>query len=460
VRRTVRWSMLVLVLLGPRAFAAEAEILLVASSAATAEEAARSLLGQGSPHRTVAMPANRILSDAWVLGAALLDACPVASVTAAEVVSTLEQARLHIDQVEIEQGRQLIAGLRPRLGCLESPADTGDLWTLYFLEAVAAWYDQDPDGALASLERALAVRPGQAYDPSYPPELRQMYQEAQQRVREPGWATLVAPTAADESVLVDGAAVPAGGLKLIGGVHLLQVRGVDGLLRGGRIEVQGGGAALVTTPDRLADAAGSIPPAQQAALATSLWTDLAGETGDRVWLVDDLGRVVALGEDGPRQTATVSGRARGGQPSVQLALGGGYQRLGRWDYLALDLDVTVRLVGPLRLGVFVLPAIGRTLTSPLDDTEQHTPVLPMFGVGAVVRIPGPVQPILGAFFQAGPDANQSGDDGARLLAGAGGMAGVQIPLGHAPLSVQPVVHGGFVGQYGVLRGLVTLVISL
>ncbi len=451
---------LLLPIIPTSAAAAEPDVLLVAPSSDVGEEAARSLLRDEAARQVVEFPADRVLSDAWVLGAELLDSCPIPSVTAEEVTTTLEQVRDHIDNFEIEQGRALLTGLRPRLGCLESPADTSNLWTLYFLEAVAAFYEEDLEGAPAALERALAVRPGQAFDESYPPALRDLYNEAQARVREPGWATLLAPTDEGAVTLVDGAVVPAAGLTLIGGIHLLQVRGADGVLRGGRLQVQGGDTVVVSPPPSLSALISPLPASEQEQLAAWLWASVAGGGEGDAWLVDDDARVTALGGKAPEQAVTATGRSRAGQPSVQLAVGAGYQRLGRWDYLALDVDVTIRLVGPLRLGVFALPSVGQTRTSLLDETERHTPVLPMFGVGAVVRVPGPVQPVFGAYFQAGPDANQAGDEAFRLLAGVAGLAGVQIPLGRTPLSLQPVVHGGFAGSYGVLRGMLTLAVSL
>ena len=432
------------------------KLLLVALTTSAGEDAGRALLPAGGAWQVVEIPASQMASGAWVLGAELLDSCPTPSLTGEEVSGALDQVRAHIDAVELEEGRALLAGLRPRLGCLDGPADPTSLWTLHFLEAVASFFDADPDGALEALERALAVRPGQGYDASYPPELRTMYLEAQDRVRAPGWAMV--HVADGTEVLIDGSRVAASGQSIIAGVHLLQVRGGDGILRGGRLRVAAGkqiGIAPVATIGRVV---GGLPQAAQQEIAGWIWRALAEGDGHRAWLVDDLGGVVALGEKAPARTVTVSGRSRAGHPSVELALGGGYQRLGGWDYLALDLDLTVRLAGPLRLAIFVAPAIGEARAEPKDG-PTHVPVLPLFGVGAVVRIPGPIRPLLGVAFQLAPDVNQA-EDGPRVLAGVAGLAALQIPLGETPLSIQPAFHGGFIGPYGVVRGMVAISLAL
>ena len=433
------------------ASAEEDEVLLLATTAELGAEAARSLLPAGRPHRVVEMPAGRTASDAWVLGAGLLDSCPTPSLTGEEVDVALALAREHIDAVLLEEGRALLAGLRPRLGCLDGPADPTSLWTLHFLEAVAAFFDGDTGGARASLERALAVRPGQGYDPSYPPELRTMYLEAQDRLRAPGWAMVHAGEGSE--VLIDGSPVAGGGRSLIGGVHLLQVRDGEGVLRGGRLEVEAGRPIVIAPPGAAGRLAAALPEDQQAELASGLWTALTEQEGRRVWLVDEAGGVVALAERSPARTVTLSGRSRAGHPSLELALGGGYQRLGRWDYLALEFEVTARLVGPLRLAVRVAPALGEARQEPKDG-PNHVPVLPLFGVGVTVRIPGPIRPLLGALVQLAPDVNQA-EEGPRVLAGVVGRAALQIPLGDTPLSVQPAFEGGFLGSWGLVRGTVS-----
>jgi hypothetical protein len=432
------------------------ELLVVALTTSIGEDAALTLLPTGSPHRVLEIPASQLASGAWVLGAELLDSCPTPSLTGEEVGAALEQVRAHIDVVELEEGRALLTGLRPRLGCLEEAADPTSLWTLYFLEAVASFFDADPDGALEALERALAVRPGQGYDASYPPELRTMYLEAQDRVRAPGWAMV--HVADDTEILIDGSPVTATGQSIIGGVHLLQVRGTDGVLRGGRLRAEAGRQIAIAPAATIGRVVGGLPQAAQREIAAWLWRALVDGDGHRAWLVDEAGGVVALGEKGPARTVTVSGRSRAGHPSVELALGGGYQRLGGWDYLALDLDLTVRLVGPLRLAIFVAPAIGEARAEPKDG-PTHVPVLPLFGVGAVIRIPGPIRPLLGVAFQLAPDVNQA-EDGPRVLAGVAGLAALQIPLGDTALSIQPAFHGGFIGPYGVVRGMVAISLAL
>ena len=46
-------------------------------------------------------------------------------------------------------------------------------------------------------------------------------------------------------------------------------------------------------------------------------------------------------------------------PILQIAAGGGYQRVGSWNYGAVAADLSLQLVGPLRLGVQVRPSFGQ-----------------------------------------------------------------------------------------------------
>ena len=433
----------------------EATLLIVGPSEADASAVATSLLPPGAPVRLSGPPGGQALGGAWILGAELRDPCPIPSVGGEEVTQILAAARGHIDSVEIESGRAALSGLRLQLSCLSEPAEPEALWELHFLEAVASFFDGDPDQAMRSLERALAIRPGRAFDDDYPPELGGMYLEAQARVREPGWVHF---QAAGVEVLVDGTVVPPEGMAVIPGVHLLQVRGSDGVLRGARVEAAPKGVVTAAPLDHLVPLLESLDEHRQAALAGWLWTATAGETGTRAWVVDADGAAVALAERPPTRDVTVSGRTRAGHPTLQIAAGAGFQRLDRWNYLALDVHASIRLIGPLRAVIHVLPSLGESKTD--LDGGRHVPVLPVVGLGVAVRIPGPVRPILGAAFQLTPDANQAPEGTPRVLVGAAGTVGLQIPLGATPVSLEPAFHGGFVGTYGLVRGLVTVVTSI
>ena len=431
-----------------------APVLVVASTSAEGEAAVRSLVGGGQNHVVATVPTAQTLGSSWLFGAEVLDSCPTATLAPEEVADHLARARDHIDMVELEVARGLLNGLVPRLGCLGAPADPEDLWKLGFLEAVALHFGPvaAPELVRAALARAIAARPGQAYDESFPPELRELYLEVQQEALGRGWTTAHAAG----RVFIDGALVPDSGLQILPGTHLVQVVGPDELLRGGSIRVDDD-AVLVGRAEDMAAVARGLSPESQRGLGRWLWERLTEGEGERAWIVAPGPDVVALGESAPTGVTTITGRAWAGQPSVQISVGAGYQRLDRWNYLATEARLSVRVVGPLRVAAWVLPAIGEVRTDPLDGRD-HVPVLPSVAIGALLRFAGPVQPVVGAAFHLAPDANRSPD--LPVLPGALGVVGVQLPLGRSPLSLEPLLEGGVLGSWPLLRGMLTATISI
>lgn len=142
----------------------------------------------------------------------------------------------------------------------------------------------------------------------------------------------------------------------------------------------------------------------------------------------------------------VGGRFARGQPFVLVALGGGWQRVGPYDYGGLDLDVSVRLVGPLRVvagGAMAWSGPARGADGePVEPVERAS--LTTISVGPELRIPWPVRASLSGRLLLAP--NPHGTRGAPLLVGGAVRGGADFPI-----PGQPVLVGGFVEIGGLER---------
>lgn len=142
----------------------------------------------------------------------------------------------------------------------------------------------------------------------------------------------------------------------------------------------------------------------------------------------------------------VGGHFGRGQPLVLVALGGGWQRVGPYDYGSLDLDVSVRLAGPLRAVAGGATALsGRTRGAdgePVEPAERAS--LTTVSLGAELRIPWPVRASLSGRLLLAP--NPHGTRGAPLLVGGAVRGGGDYPIpGH------PLLVGGFLEIGGLER---------
>ena len=402
-----------------------------------------------APAAVTPIPEASRLAGAWILGVIPETLCPTPSVPGDEITTTLARAQQLIDELEVEQGLAKLAGLRRQLGCLTDPVDTDSLYSLHFLEAVAANYSAAPEDAKSSLARALAIRPGQAFDDSYPPELREVYATEQERILKAGRAH-VAVTAADLA-WIDGLALGAGATPVTAGEHLLQVRGGDGLLRGGLVTLQPAEVTAVGTDGTLIELAQSLDSARRAELGASL-------ADGHVWVADAKTVLPLIGNlPDPPPIAGATGRS----PIFLAGLGGGWQMAGTGaghQYGTLAFDASLRLVGPLRVMVHVRPSLGAPVDGWPGTDRTYAPLLVAFGVGPIVRFEGKVSPRFGAALQLSVD-KAPGAEEATVVVGVFGTAGVEIGLGSSPLALRPSFEGGFMGRHAVVRGLLQVVIA-
>ncbi len=148
----------------------------------------------------------------------------------------------------------------------------------------------------------------------------------------------------------------------------------------------------------------------------------------------------------------------GKTPVFLLAFAGGYQRTAVYDYGLVGGDVSLEIVGPLRVEVSVRAGISVSYTDADGDTSPvERSVLLAIGVGPTLQFDGPVRPRVGAWFQVAPNPLEVG--GPKVLAGFAIHAGVDLPLRGSPIAIRPAVEVGILGPMPTVRALLELVLG-
>lgn len=134
-------------------------------------------------------------------------------------------------------------------------------------------------------------------------------------------------------------------------------------------------------------------------------------------------------------------------PPVQLLLvgaGGGYQRVGRYDYAVAAVDMSLRLVGPLRLEAGVRPGWSVSWTNEAGDSEPTGRFLLLdIVVGPVLEFAGPVRPRVGGVFHIAPNPVKIA--GPEALVGGAAVVGVDVPLGSTTVAFRANAEIGNLG---------------
>ena len=412
------------------------------------------------------------IGGVWLLGVGAEGVCPQTSIPEAAVREALTRAQTLIDELSMAEAETTLAGVRQTLACLESPLDPSELWRLYFLEGVAAFYQQGLPAARIALARSLAVLPGQYFDTSYPPDLQQLYLELQKAALEGGRAKVVAGVnepGADGAVFVDGFPVSGPGLAVVPGEHILQVRLPGGRLAGARLRLKADEIGAVGLPGDVAEATSRLELGDQRELAA--WVKRwASVSEGRVWIASKAGGVFRLGEEdtGRADVAQkpVTETKTGGMaltsaqrsPVVLLTLGGGYQFVGRGSYGGALLDGSVRLRGPLRLALGARVLFSQPVIDPNSGERLGVMTLVPVLIGPQLRFTTPFVQLLGVHFQVGP--NPGGSGGPPVLPGFAAQVGAELPLGQSPLLVRPSIEVGMLGPFFSFRALIALSVAI
>ena len=145
-------------------------------------------------------------------------------------------------------------------------------------------------------------------------------------------------------------------------------------------------------------------------------------------------------------------------PFFLLGFAGGYQRTAAYNYGLFGLDVSLKLVGPLRVEV---SARGGVSVSYADDAGETSPtgryLLMAIGVGPTLQFDGPVRPRVGIWFQLAPNGSEIG--GPKVLPGFVVHGGVDLPLRGSPVAIRPAIEAGMLGPMPTVRGMLELVLG-
>jgi len=403
---------------------------------------------------------EQVLGGLWLTGASAEFLCPESTLPAATVSEALAHAQRRLDELEMATAEADLAGVRQTVACLAEPVDGEELWRLYFLEGVAAYYEHGAPAAQPALSRALAVLPSHPYDDAYAPELRDLYLELQGQALGGGRAAVTPAHDARElprALWVDGRPVAGPPVPLVPGEHVFQFRDVTGVLRGARVRVEADQAVALATPELLPAAAKKLEAGPQRSLARWLGAR-AGRSHARVWIHDGASTVCRLGEE----VATVRRKPAKERPEARaaehrpliLTLGGGYQSTGRGSYGALAFDVSLRLFKPLRLAVWIRPAISQPVIDPATGERLGRMGLLTLGIGPRLRFNRPIVQVIGLSLQLAP--NLDGSLGGPVLLGPALTFGFDIPLGGTPLFLRPFIEVGTLGRFFQFRGALAL----
>jgi hypothetical protein len=159
----------------------------------------------------------------------------------------------------------------------------------------------------------------------------------------------------------------------------------------------------------------------------------------------------------PAEALRAAASAKRGQ-RLSIGLGGGYQRTAAFDYGLVALDLSVGIVGPLRVDAGLRLGIsGPPVNGYGEPDPSRRSVLAAVVLGPVVVFDLPVRPRLGALFQLAP--NPAGSVGPSTLVGAAGLAGVEIPFGRSPLAFRTSVELGVLGPLFTVRASGQLVVG-
>ena len=438
------------------------DVLVLAADPEAATRPVASRLPDGAGFQALDLPIEQRPAGAWLLGATADPFCPTPSLTADDVAVTLSRAEDLVDDLQTGPALALLSELRGRLGCLDEPASAESLAGLHFLEAVAAHFEGDGSAAALAMRRVLAVRPGGGFDESYPPALREAWNAAREQVlalpRSLVRVEITSPAGARLDGWLDGRPIGVDGLEALVGEHLMQIAAADGSLTGGVVRFAAGVPVAVLSPSDASAFLAALDLRDQRLLATWIADRLGDPSAPHTWVVDGSGALIALGEATPEPLAVQRRRrlvAPG--PPVLVAVGGGYARIGRWDYASFPVEFSFRIVGPLRVVGGARVEVGSARQDPIDPEVQHGSVLVPFGAGLGVRLGGAVHPLVHVQAQFAVDAG----DGAvpRLHAGLSGTVGLELPLGRSGLALRPFLDVGFLGEWFVARGGVQLVLG-
>ncbi len=203
------------------------------------------------------------IDELTIVGDVESTACHRAPVGIDAFVAGLDAALEHVLYVQADEARATLRELRRELPCLEEVLPREQLARIAYLEGVALGYDGDLEGAREQFRRALVVDPALQWDPSFPPSLAAVFQDAVQDALQTYASSILVQveTTPEErgALAIDGATLGdvARVASLAAGTHLLQWQTHDGAIETRVVTLEWTGRMGVVTRGAAWRAAGS-----------------------------------------------------------------------------------------------------------------------------------------------------------------------------------------------------------
>ncbi len=377
---------------------------------------------------------------------------------ALQAAERLERIRDAVLSFDIGRSQHEIEGLRSVLTCAAEPVPVTTLAAFWFFQGASLLDQGQEDEGRVAMTRAILVDPAFA-EPKGLPTAHSTLLAAVRAAPRPAMSRLfIWPGRVAGQVLVDGSGAEepsAVGVSVPEGPHLLQIRLPDRVI-GLWVTTSGLEAALVEPASgRAIWTDGGRSPGGELAMRLLLADEFHGSEGDVHVIQYRRGRPVgatwkasggplvpweasAPVEEGPRAPPARTPReaskpkVRSTAPAppssrVRFVLGGGWAYAHPFHYAMIAVDLDIRLVGPLHLGIFGRPGYGGTFVypvregdPPLDGPLFFAPLGLSFGVAA----PRDVSPFVRGAFQFA--YNRDGLSAGQGLIGAALQGGVDL----------------------------------
>lgn len=152
-----------------------------------------------------------------------------------DIQVSVDQAYASFNDAETDAARELIQATYQALGCQSKPVSRESLMALYQLDALTALSEEDRQGAVYGIIRAISADPDNAPPESMGPEIAEMHATWSARLKDARLSLSVSDTG--ETVWLDGQQLVAGETQVVvEGEHVIQ-RSVDGAFQSAVVDV-------------------------------------------------------------------------------------------------------------------------------------------------------------------------------------------------------------------------------
>ncbi len=248
---------------------------------------------------SVGLPALLSGTPPTLTGGGTLSVCQGEPRPLADFEEVLGRIEGHLNYGELDAAGQALTEAREVALCLGEPLPGNLVARVSFLAGIRAWFLEDRSAAEGHFLEALRLRESLAWDPTFPPEMRQPFEVARQRrAEDPSSWLRVVPALAEGRLWVDGLPVDEPQVSLGPGLHYVQLGGatwttfvVDLPPAGASVlwlpsELDEGVTTWVEDPERRDDLDGLLQLALPEGTAIALTTDAAvwrGRVGSAEW---------------------------------------------------------------------------------------------------------------------------------------------------------------------------------